>query len=223
MQLTEQETATAGTHDVVDPAILYLGTPVVLISSENPDGSTNLAPMSSAWWLGHRGVLGLARRSQTTQNLLRTGECVLNLPSAGLVDAVDRLALTTGADPMSDFKQANGYRYEPDKFGTAGLTPARSITVRPERVAECPVNLEATLAAAHPLGDDDPEARGGAVMIEVRVTAVHVHPEIRLAGHANRIDPARWRPLIMSFQHFYGLGPELQPSRLATIPEEAYR
>jgi flavin reductase (DIM6/NTAB) family NADH-FMN oxidoreductase RutF len=221
--LTEQQTATADTHDVIDPAILYLGTPVVLISSENPDGSTNLAPMSSAWWLGNLGVLGLASRSQTTRNILRTGECVLNLPSADQVDAVDRLALTTGANPMSDFKKANGYRYEPDKLGTAGLTPAHSITVRPERVAECPVNLEAALVAAHPLGGDDPQARGSALTIEVRVTAVHVHPGIRLAGHASRIDPDRWRPLIMSFQHFYGLGPELRPSTLATIPEESYR
>jgi flavin reductase (DIM6/NTAB) family NADH-FMN oxidoreductase RutF len=223
VHLTEPETTTAGMHDVIDPAILYLGTPVVLISSENPDGTTNLAPMSSAWWLGSRGVLGLASRSQTTRNILRTGECVLNLPSADLVDAVDRLALTTGANPMSQFKKANGYRYEPDKFGTAGLTPASSITVRPERAAECPVNLEAALVAAHPLGDDDPRARGSAVTIEVRVTAVHVHPGIRLAGHANRIDPDLWRPLIMSFQHFYGLGPELRTSRLATIPEESYR
>jgi flavin reductase (DIM6/NTAB) family NADH-FMN oxidoreductase RutF len=137
VHLTEPETTTAGAHDIIDPAILYLGTPVVLMSSENPDGTTNLAPMSSAWWLGNRGVLGLASRSQTTRNILRTGECVLNLPSADLVDAVDRLALTTGADPMSDFKKANGYRYEPDKFGTAGLTPAPSIAVRPDRVAEC--------------------------------------------------------------------------------------
>ena len=223
MHLTAPETAAAGSHDVIDPAILYLGTPVVLISSENPDGSTNLAPMSSAWWLGNLGVLGLASRSQTTRNILRTGECVLNLPSADQVDAVDRLALTTGADPMSDFKKANGYRYEPDKFGTAGLSPASSITVRPERAAECPVNLEAALVAAHPLGGDDPQDRGSVLAIEVRVTAVHVHPGIRLAGHPNRIDPGRWRPLIMSFQHFYGLGPELRASRLATIPEESYR
>jgi len=29
--------------------------------------------------------------------------------------------------------------------------------------------------------------------------------------------------LIMSFQEFYGLGPRLQRSTLATIPEEMYR
>jgi hypothetical protein len=29
-----------------------------------------------------------------------------------------------------------------------------------------------------------------------------------------RIDPARWRPLIMSFCRFFGLGSEVHPSRL---------
>src|SRR5262249_61643519 len=87
-------------HMIGEPPILYFGTPVVLISSLNEDGSANLAPMSSAFWLGWRCILGLAASSRTTENLRRTGECVLNLPSEEQVDAVDRLALTTGADPL---------------------------------------------------------------------------------------------------------------------------
>jgi len=47
-----------------NPKILYLGTPVVLISTMNQDGSVNLAPMSSAWWLGLTGVLGLGTRAK---------------------------------------------------------------------------------------------------------------------------------------------------------------
>src|ERR1700726_3189225 len=66
---------------VIEPAILYFGTPVVLIGSTNEDGSANLAPMSSAWWVGWRCMLGLARNSKSTENMIRTGECVLNLPS----------------------------------------------------------------------------------------------------------------------------------------------
>lgn len=34
-----------GTHVDIDPAILYFGTPVVLLSTLNEDGSTNLMPM----------------------------------------------------------------------------------------------------------------------------------------------------------------------------------
>ena len=48
----------------IEPAILYFGTPVVLIGSTNEDGSFNLAPMSSAWWVGWRCMLGLARNSK---------------------------------------------------------------------------------------------------------------------------------------------------------------
>ncbi|HYJ78309.1 MAG TPA: flavin reductase [Longimicrobiaceae bacterium] len=99
-------------HTVIDPAILYFGTPVVLVSSENPDGTPNLAPMSSAWWLGRSCMLGFGARSQTPANLLRTGECVLNLPSAGQAAAVNRLAKTTGSDPVPPHKQAMGYRHE---------------------------------------------------------------------------------------------------------------
>jgi flavin reductase (DIM6/NTAB) family NADH-FMN oxidoreductase RutF len=79
-------------HQAGEQPILYFGTPVVLISSENEDGSVNLAPMSSAFWLGWRCVLGLAASSKTTENLKRTGECVLNLPSEERAGAVDRLA-----------------------------------------------------------------------------------------------------------------------------------
>src|SRR6476659_1189975 len=94
----------------IEPAILYFGTPVVLIGSTNEDGSFNLAPMSSAWWVGWRCMLGLASNSKTTENMLRTGECVLNLPSSELVGAVDRLARTTGSNPPPAGKIKRGYR-----------------------------------------------------------------------------------------------------------------
>jgi flavin reductase (DIM6/NTAB) family NADH-FMN oxidoreductase RutF len=213
----------ARTHDVIDPAILYFGTPVVLLSTVSATGAVNLMPMSSAFWLGHTGLLGLGTRSQTYRNLADTGECVLNLPSAALVAEVNRLALTTGRDPVPAGKAAAGYRYEPDKFGRAGLTPVPADTVRPPRAAECPVNLEARVTEIHELEKDGSGTGGGAVAVEVAVTRVHVHPGIRLQGTGNRIDPDAWRPLIMSFQHFYGLSGQLHPSRLATIDEEWYR
>ena len=80
---------------IVEPAIHYWGTPVVLISTLNEDGTTNLSPMSSAWWLGWSCMLGLDASSQTTENLKRNGECVLNLACvedvrSGSPGAVDR-------------------------------------------------------------------------------------------------------------------------------------
>ena len=207
----------------IDPAILYFGTPVVLISTLNEDGSPNLAPMSSAWWLGRRCVLGLGARSKTPQNLIRTGECVLNLPSEDLVGMVDRLALTTASDPVPPHKREKGYRHERDKFGISGFTAAPSESVAPPRARECAVQLEAKLENVHRLEEGDERRRGSLVALEVRVTRVHVDDSIRMAGTANRIDPDKWRPLIMSFQEFYGLGPRLYRSTLGTIPEEMYR
>ncbi len=210
-------------HHSSEPAILYFGTPVVLISTTNEDGSANLAPMSSVFWLGWRGVLGLAAPSQTTQNMLRTGQCVLNLPSVDLVAAVNRLARTTGSDPVPAGKAQKGYRTERDKFGLAGLTPVPSETVAPPRVLECPVQLEAVVEAAHGIAEADAAVRGRLMNIEVRIQRVHLEDSILLSGHPNRVDPNKWRPLIMSFQHFYGLGPGVHASTLAQIPEVLYR
>jgi flavin reductase (DIM6/NTAB) family NADH-FMN oxidoreductase RutF len=205
-------------HTAIEPGILYFGTPVVLISSTNEDGSANLAPMSSAFWLGWRAILGLGARSKTAQNLLRTRECVLNLPSDAQAPAVDRLALTTGSDPVPEGKVRRGYFHVASKFSRAGLTAVPSETVAAPRVAECPVAMEAVVEAVHPVGDD-----GGIVVFEVRVQRVFVHDSVRLAGTDDHIDPDAWRPLIMSFQKFYGLGEQVHPSTLARIPERLYR
>src|ERR1700733_505714 len=129
-------------HRTIDPTILYFGTPVALISTLNEDGSANLAPMSSAWWLGWTYMLGLGQMGQTSDNLIHTRECVINLPSASLVSKVDRLALTTGKNPVPERKHEWGYRYEHDKFELAGFTPIASETIAPPRVRECPVQME---------------------------------------------------------------------------------
>src|SRR5690242_18836115 len=129
-------------HVVVEPSILYLGTPVVLVSTVDEDGNDNLAPMSSAFCLGWRGVPRSAADSKTANNVVRTGHCVLNLPSVNEVSAVDRIARTTGNNPVNDFRDSMGYVYEPDKFGRAGMTKLAAETVSAARAYECPIQLE---------------------------------------------------------------------------------
>jgi flavin reductase (DIM6/NTAB) family NADH-FMN oxidoreductase RutF len=212
-----------GKHQSIEPSILYLGTPVVLISTCNADGSANIAPMSSAFWLGWRCVLGLDASSKTTENLICTGECVLNLPSVGEVGAVDRLARLTGTNPVPAGKLARGYRHEAKKFEAAGLTPVASEAIAVPRARECPIQMEAVLADRHGLGEDSPW-KGGLCLFEVRILRVHAVPEVLRQGDPNRIDPDKWRPLIMSFQKFYGLASgQVHGSRLGEIPEESYR
>jgi len=180
--------------------------------------------MSSAWWLGWRCVLGLGAASKTTENLKRTRECVLNLPSDAQAAAVDRLALTTGSDPVPSGKLARGYRHEKHKFEIAHLTPAPSQTVRPPRALECPVNLEAKIEHWREIGENDEKVRGRAWVFEARIQRVHLGKSILMDGDPNRVDPDKWRPLIMSFARYYGLADrQLLDSTLARVPEALYR
>lgn len=211
-------------HISSEPNILYFGTPVVLISTVNRDGSYNLAPMSSVFWLGWRCMLGLGAQSQTSQNMLRSGQCVLNLPSVHQVGQVNRLAKTTGSNPVPEGKAKRGYRYEADKFGISGLTPVPSETVDAPRILECPVQMEAVIEGKHWISEDDTVQKGNIVCFEARIQRVYLDESIVMEGDTNRVDPDKWRPLIMSFQKFYGLGGgEIHESTLAEIPEAMYR
>ncbi|MGW6586669.1 flavin reductase family protein [Streptomyces globisporus] len=188
-------------HVTVTPSILYFGTPVVLLSTENENGSFNLAPMSSAWALGHVIVLGLGADGQTAHNLRSRRDLVVNLPAPTQWPAVERLAPLTGRTPVPVGKRGS-FRFEPDKFAAAGLRPQPSELVRPPRVAECPMQLEARVARAQP------DASGEFLIVEARVLKVHADPRIVVSG-SQHIDPAAWSPLIYNFRHYYGLGPEL--------------
>ncbi len=208
-------------HRRVEPAIHYWGTPVVLISTHNPDGSTNAAPMSSAWWLGWTCVLGLDASSRAVENLTRTGECVLNLCGVAQVAAVNALARTTGSPAVPLHKRLLGYRHEPDKLGAAGLATVPSQEVGVPRLADCPVQLEARLRHVRSIGARDPRMSVLACAVEVQILAAHV--EEGLLAEAGRVDPVRWRPLTMRFRELFEAGGvAAAPSRLASGDEDLY-
>lgn len=200
----------AAGHTVIEPSILYFGTPVVLLSTENGDGSSNLAPVSSAWALGQTVVLGLGRDGQTARNLGHRPGLVVNLPSPAMWPAVERLAPLTGRDPVPPTK-AEGCRFEPDKFGASGLHGTPSEVVRPPRVAECPLQLEARAVRVLP------DVTGEFVIVEAAVCRVHADPRIVVPG-THHVDPAAWSPLVYNFRHYFGLGPELGHSYRTRTP-----
>ncbi|MEP7377702.1 MAG: hypothetical protein ABI675_30135 [Chitinophagaceae bacterium] len=154
---------------------------------------------------------------------MRTKECVFNLPSVEEVHAVNQLALTTGTNPVPGGKLLRGYRYEPGKFELAGLNPVNADIVSTPRVRECPVQLEAIVTAINPVGEEDELLKGQIVSIELKIVRIHLEENILLKDNPNRIDPDKWRPLIMSFQQFYSLGRQVHPSALAQIPEHLYK
>jgi flavin reductase (DIM6/NTAB) family NADH-FMN oxidoreductase RutF len=178
----------------IEPKILYFGTPVALISSLNEDGTTNLAPMSLV-----RGVLD---ETKTPENLARYRECVVNIPSPKLWKNVEELAPLTGKNPVPEAK-AKPFRFEPDKFKSAGLTPLASDLVRPARARECPVQTEACVQGLHRISGAKLEELGGGIAAEVEIVRLHLASEFVL-GH-RYIDPARWSPLICNFRHYFRL------------------
>ncbi len=210
-------------HITCQLPILYFGTPVVIISTTNEDDTFNLAPISSVFWLKWRCVIGIAASSKTAENLLKTKECVLNLPSVHEVSGVNDLALTTGKNNFSEIKRQRGYRYEKDKFGITGFSPVASLLVNSPRVKECPVQMEAVVKAIHSIGADDDRIQGHLLNIELEILKVHVEENLLATGQTDKIDADKWKPLIMSFQHLYGLGNQLVPSKLAQIPEHLYK
>lgn len=195
----------------LNPKMLYFGTPVLLVSSRNEDGSTNLAPMSSAWWVGQTAVLGLSVNSQTVRNLQQRPECVLNLVDAAMVDAVDRLALLTGRPDVPGYKQARGYRYEPDKFAAAGLSRAPSPADWPAGVAESRIRLDGQVRAAHQIDGADSGLRA----LEVSILRTQVDDSLLMADHPGYIDPLRWNPLFMKFTEYFADATLTRPSSLA--------
>lgn len=199
----------------INPSILYFGNPVAIISSINPDGSPNLAPISSFWGLGWTMVLGLLRDTQTFENFQSNTDCVVNVPSPDLWEAVERLAPLTGKNPVPEEKSSK-FRFERDKFGASGLTPLASEAVRAPRVKECPAQLEATVSQIHMLkGEPRLEKLGGGAAVEVRVLKVHVRSDFVL--RENYVDPEKWQPLIYNFRHYFGLGDELGKTFRAEI------
>ena len=208
-------TARPAGHVTITPTILYFGTPVVLLSTENDDGSANLAPMSSAWALGQVIVLGLGSEGQTARNLRSRHDLVINVPAPAQWRAVERLAPLTGRSPVPAAKRGT-FHFEPDKFAAAGLRPQPSELVRPPRVAECPLQLEARAAAV------GPGVTGEFLIVQAQVLKVHADPGIVVPG-SQHIDPARWSPLIYNFRHYFGLGTELGNSFRSQTPPAAWQ
>jgi flavin reductase (DIM6/NTAB) family NADH-FMN oxidoreductase RutF len=180
---------------------------VALITTISRAGHPNISPMSSAWALGDRVVLGMARAGQGCANVLATREAVINLPGPDQCEMVEALAATTGRSPVPGYKQAMGYRHEPDKFGLAGLHAVASETVAPPRIAQCPMQLEVRLLMAHAASAVD-GADPAFMLLELQVTRVHAHETIVVPG-TQHIDTGRWSPLLYVFRHYFGTGERL--------------
>ena len=188
---------TIGYGPSIDPGILWAllsGRKAVIISTTHPDGTTNLAPVRYAWWRGLNCLLGPAFNTQTTLNLLRTKECVLNVPSDAMLAKVDELAMATARQDRYSLDTAAGQSKLEDKFSVGHVTRQTSQVVAPFRVLECSVQLEAKLVAMQELQLH--EENGGFFQgMEVEILRVHVEKNAMQAVQPGTIDADNWMPL----------------------------
>ena len=193
---------------VIRPPVYYFGTPVVLVTTMNEDGTVNISPMSSAWSLGDRVILGMSETSMGRENLIRTRHAVLNFPDGKTVEKVESIARSTGRNPVPAHKSKIGYQYTKDKFKISGYSSLESEAVRPPRLDECPLQIEVELLTAHnpsPMPDGAPETFQ---ILETRILRCHAHCSI-IQPDGNHIDTEKWKPLFYIFRSYSAAGPVL--------------
>jgi flavin reductase (DIM6/NTAB) family NADH-FMN oxidoreductase RutF len=126
--------------------------PIALVSSQSPDGHTNLAPFSYFNAVGHLPLalmFSVGKRSdKTDKDTLRNvrpiheggiGEFVINLAIAPYIQQV-----AEAAEPLP---------HGESEFDYIDLTPIPSQVVKPPRVAESPVAFECKTMQIVPVGE----------------------------------------------------------------------
>lgn len=150
-QGVEGQTGQSSSHKEIDPyasdrpmisnyRLLISGIaprPIGFLSTQSADGKTkNLAPFSYFQVIDHDPpmfVVGFSSRpgrvKDTYRNLMETGECVINTVSEDMIEAVS----ATSMDPPHGISE----------WEISGLTEAPTSTVKPSRVKESVLSIEA--------------------------------------------------------------------------------
>jgi flavin reductase (DIM6/NTAB) family NADH-FMN oxidoreductase RutF len=119
--------------------------PAALITSVSEDGRPNIITLGEVFNVSVRDpvILGIAiAKPRYSHKLISaTREYVVNLPTAGMVETVDRCGSVSGRDV--------------DKFVEFGLTPVPDQRVKPPLIAQCPVNVECRVLDIQEIGDHD--------------------------------------------------------------------
>jgi len=151
--------------------------PICFASTVDSEGNVNLSPFSFFNLFSTNPptcVFSPSRRvrdnttKHTLQNLLEVPECVINIVT---YDMVQQTSLASVEYP----KGVN-------EFTKAGFTPVPSLTVKPPRVAESPVQLECMVKEIKALGDGP--GAGNLVIAEIKM--IHIDEEI--LGEDGKID-----------------------------------
>ncbi len=157
--------------------------PIGWISTLSKDGINNLAPFSFFNAVGEdpphvmfSTVRTGNRNKDTLNNVLETGQFVVNLVTEDVVDKMNATSESVAPDV--------------DEFTLAGLTPIPCEKVVAMRVMESKVNMECELVHHYSLENS---SDGGATIIIGKVIMFHVDEEIMQENY--RIDLEKYRPV----------------------------
>jgi flavin reductase (DIM6/NTAB) family NADH-FMN oxidoreductase RutF len=160
--------------------------PAALITSADADGRANVITLGEVFniSISQPVIVGLAITKQRYSHELisRGRQFVVNLPTASMVEVVDRCGCVSGRDV--------------DKFTEFGLTAVAAAEVAPPLIAECPVNVECNVIDIRELGDHD--------LFLGRAVAEHVNADMLDAS--GQIQPERLDALCYIQGHYAATG-----------------
>ncbi|ARF54838.1 hypothetical protein [Streptomyces gilvosporeus] len=162
-----------------------------LLSTENDDGTFALVSLRIRWELGPVVCAVLPARGRTARNLAVRPDVVVNLPQA---------------------PGTTGERAAPDAPWTEP-----SELVRPPRLLNCPVQLEARRVG------ELRECDGVSVQLEAQVLRVHADPRWVLPLGDGRIDLSAWRPPVHDFRPSAGPPRRAVPAPAQEMAQELGR
>ncbi len=169
--------------------------PIGWISSLSPDGVPNLAPFSYFNIVGDdpphvmfSTVRTHGASKDTLNNVMATGEFVVNLVTEQIVEAMNTTSQMVAPD-VNEFELAN-------------LTMLHSEVVRPFRVEESPVHFECKLVHHYELQGHQ---KGGAVMMVGRI--IRFHFADGLLDENFHINMEKYKPIArLAGSNYAGLG-----------------
>lgn len=146
--------------------------PIAWVSTVSAAGVVNLAPHSFYTVACARPPIvqfSSVGKKDTLRNVLETGEFVVNLAHAPLLEQVNNSAAAFAPDQS--------------EVAALGIEMEASMTVRPPRVAASPVSIECTVHSTNELGDST------VVLGDVRL--ISVAEDMLVDGHPDyhRLDP----------------------------------
>ena len=119
--------------------------PAALVTSVSEAGKPNIITLGEVFNISIMDpvILGIAiaKPRYSHQLISATREYVVNLPTAGMVEVVDRCGTVSGRNV--------------DKFADLHLTPVPADKVRPPLIGECPISIECRVIGIQEIGDHD--------------------------------------------------------------------